>query len=254
VPELSISIVTPTLNAERYIAECLASIHTQNWKPLEHLVVDGGSTDSTEHIVRANGAAWLSRPGLKQAAAINLGLHAARGEVVTWLNGDDLYTPGTLAYVAERFGFDQSLDVVLADCEVIDARGKHVGRLSPGPYDFERLLRRGNSIAQPAVFLRKRVFEQVGYLDESLDFGMDYELWLRLRGLNVAYVPRVLAAFRWHGASKTANNQSANWRELLVIVRRHGGGWTPQLVWAFVRARFTKARQNLWYAEPPRSR
>jgi GT2 family glycosyltransferase len=112
-------------------------------------------------------------------------------------------------------------------------------------YDFERLLRRGNTLAQPAVFLRRRVFDRVGYLDESLHYGMDYELWLRLRDLQVEYLPRVLAAFRWHRASKTANGNAANWRELLVIVRRHGGGWTPRLMWLFARARFTLARQQL---------
>ena len=89
------------------------------------------------------------------------------------------------------------------------------------------------------------MFDQVGYLDESLDFAMDYELWLRLRRLNVAYVPRVLAVFRWHARSKTATNLEANWRELLRIVRCHGGGWTPPLIWSYIRARLALARQRL---------
>ncbi|MGI9147971.1 MAG: hypothetical protein ACR2IK_15695 [Chloroflexota bacterium] len=87
--------------------------------------------------------------------------------------------------------------------------------------------------------------EPVGYLDDTLDFGMDYELWLRLRRLNVGYIPRVLAAFRWHSASKTATNLHASWDELLRIVRCHGGGWTPHLAWLYARAHFTLARQQL---------
>jgi glycosyltransferase involved in cell wall biosynthesis len=242
---LSISIVTPTLNAEQFLAECLHSVECQAFPNLEHLVVDGGSTDSTEQIVSGSAAQWLSRPGLKQAAAINVGLRAAQGDIVAWLNADDLYTAGSLAYVANRFCAEPELDLVYGDCVVIDAQGKSVSMLRPGAYDFGRLLRRGNSVAQPAVFLRRRVFEVVGYLDETLDFGMDYELWLRARELHVAYIPQVLAAFRWHRTSKSATNLAGNWDELLRIVRRHGGGWTPALAWSFARARMTLARQRL---------
>jgi len=245
VPGLAISVITPTLNAEGYLAACLASVWSQGWPDLEQLVVDGGSTDATERLVRASRAAWIPLPAAKQAAAINTGLRLANGEVVAWLNADDLYATGSAAYVAERFAADPALDVLVGDCQVIDANGQPLWLMRPGAYDFSRLLRRGNSLGQPAVFLRRGVFERVGYLDETLDFGMDYELWLRLRRLNVAYVPRVLAAFRWHSASKTATNLHANWDELLRIVRRHGGGWTPYLAWLYARARFTLARQQL---------
>jgi glycosyltransferase involved in cell wall biosynthesis len=242
---VSVSIITPTLNAERYLSECLHSVERQSSSALEHLVVDGGSTDTTEQIVRASGASWVACPGLKQSAAINVGLRLARGEVVAWLNADDFYTSGTLDYIQHRFASEPDLHALVGDCDVVDVDGKHLWRSTPGPYDYRRLLRRGNFIAQPAVFLRKCVFDQVGYLDESLDFAMDYELWLRLRRLNVAYVPRVLAVFRWHARSKTATNLEANWRELLRIVRCHGGGWTPPLIWSYIRARLALARQRL---------
>jgi glycosyltransferase involved in cell wall biosynthesis len=245
MPDLSISVVTPTLNAERFLPECLASVRAQNWPTLWHLVVDGGSNDRTRQLVLESGAAWLSRPGSKQSAAINVGLGAAPDGVVSWLNADDLYTPGTIAYVAECFASEPDLDVLVGDCQVIDATGKPLWSIRPGPYDFGRLLRTGNSMAQPAVFLRKRVFEAVGYLDESLDFGMDYELWLRLEGCRVDYVPRVLAAFRWHSDSKTATHMRASWREVLAIVRRHGGGWTPALAWSYMRARQTLLRHRM---------
>jgi glycosyltransferase involved in cell wall biosynthesis len=251
VPDLSISIVTPTLNAGRYLAECLNSVRTQNWPALEQLVVDGGSTDGTEPLVRGSEAVWLARPGLRQAAAINAGLRLARGEIVAWLNADDLYTPRSVAYVAQRFATEPGLDALIGDCQVIDASGTPLWRMRPGPYDFSKLLRRGNSVAQPAVFLRRRVFDQVGFLDETLEFGMDYEFWLRLRRSRVGYAPRVLAAFRWHAESKTATNLHGNWAELFRIVRRHGGGWTPWLAWMYARAHLSFARQRfagrLWH-------
>jgi glycosyltransferase involved in cell wall biosynthesis len=242
---LSITIVTPTLNAALYLEQCLTSIQVQGCADLEHLVVDGGSTDATEQIIRASTAHWLPLPGLRQSAAINAGLRAASGEIVAWLNADDLYEPGALRYVQERFAADPQLDVLLGDCMVIDEYGKSLSRLSPGPYDFDRLLRHGNSIGQPAVFLRRRVFQQVGYLDEALDLGMDYDLWLRLRNTRTTYVPRVLASFRWHTGSKTATNLYANWHELLIIVRRYGGDWTPALAWSYARARLTAARMRV---------
>jgi glycosyltransferase involved in cell wall biosynthesis len=241
VSDPSISIVTPTLNAERYLEQCLVSVGAQA-PNLEHLVVDGGSTDRTMELVIERGATWLSRPGLTQAAAINAGLHAARGDIVAWLNADDVYPPGSLEFVVEQFQAYQSVDVLYGNCDVIDARGKLLWRVEPGPYSFRRLLERGNTIGQPAVFLHRSVFERVGYLDESLEFGMDYDLWLRLRGQRVMYVPRVLAAFRWHTSSKTAQNSRRSWHEAITIVRHHGGDWTPYLAWTFARARLTDAR------------
>jgi glycosyltransferase involved in cell wall biosynthesis len=242
---LSFSIVTPTLNAERYMDECLRSVREQAMADIEHLVIDGGSTDRTLEIAQRSGATWISRPGLRQAAAINLGFSTARGDIVAWLNADDCYMPGALRKVAEHLSSHPEADVVIGDCEVIGERGERLRVLSPGKYDFRRLLRMGNSIAQPAVFFRKTVFDKVGFLDENLEFGMDYELWLRLARVRVDYLPQVLAAFRWHPESKTARNTEGNWRELLAIVRRHGGGWTPQLVWTYVRARATLMRQQL---------
>src|SRR5262249_10029604 len=144
--------------------------------------------------------------------------------------------------------FDEQpgLDALYGDCDVEDLTRRLLWREIPGPFDFERLLRRGNYLAQPAVFLHRRVFERVGYLDEAFDYAMDYEFWLRLRHLRVEYVPQVLAIFRWHATSKTAMNQLRNWREVLRAVRRHGGGWTPALAWSFSRMLFTLARQRTW--------
>src|SRR5207237_1142425 len=87
--------------------------------------------------------------------------------------------------------------------------------------------------------------DQIGYLDESLDYGMDYDLWLRMRGRHVAYVPRPLACFRWHAQSKSARGQLRSWSEFLRIVRRHGGGWTPEIAWAYTRCLITIARVRL---------
>lgn len=246
---LAFSIVTPTLNAAAYVRGCLDSVRAQDYPYVEHLVVDGGSTDSTGEIARSSAqVVYLEMRGANQSQAINHGLRLAVGDVLAWLNADDEYPPGVLRAVAERFSAEPSLDVVYGDCEVLDFSNRHLWREIPGRYDFKRLLRNGNYIAQPAVFVHRRVFERLGYLDESFEYGMDYEFWLRLRGSRVCYVPRVLAIYRWHPSSKTALNQFRGWRELLRAARLYGGGWTPALVWSFSRMVLTLGRQRAWRA------
>jgi glycosyltransferase involved in cell wall biosynthesis len=234
------SIVTPTLNAERYLAECLDSVQAQALPELEHLVVDGGSVDATAAIARARpNVCWVDLPGSNQSAAINYGLRHARHDIVAWLNADDTYRPGALAAVAGCFAEDPELDAVFGDCDGVDPRGRLLWRIRPGEYDFRRLLRRGNYLAQPAAFFHRRLFERVGYLDEELEFGMDFEFWLRLRGCRVRYLPRTLATFRWHDRSKCATNPAGEWRDDMMIIRRYGGGWTPELAWSFTRCLIT---------------
>jgi glycosyltransferase involved in cell wall biosynthesis len=249
----TISVVTPTLNARRYLPACLASLAAQAPAAVEHLVVDGGSTDGTRELVGRHGTAiLLDRPGLNQAAAINAGFRTASGEVLAWLNADDAYAAEALPTVAGLFGADPTLDVLIGDCVVVGPSGELLWCERPGPYDFERLLRRGNYLAQPSVFVRRQVLAAVGLLDESLEFAMDYDLWLRLRGARARYVPQVLAAFRWHAASKTARNTLGNWRESVRVRRRYGGGWTPYLAWTFGRALLSVAKGAVMDGAPAR--
>ncbi|MBV9543176.1 MAG: glycosyltransferase, partial [Chloroflexi bacterium] len=237
--------VTPTLNAERYLEACLASVARQGVE-VEHLLVDAGSTDRTLEMARASVRVQvIEQRGSSQTQAINVGLEQARGAVVAWLNADDMYADGALRFVVDRFAEEDNLDVLYGDCQVIGPNGEPLWFERPGTYDFRRLLRRGNYIAQPAAFVRRSVFERIGYLDESLVYAMDYDLWLRVRGLDVRYVPRSLAAFRWHVGSKSATSQLAGWREYLRIVRKHGGGWTPEMGWAYARLLLTLARTKV---------
>ena len=240
------SIVTPTLNAAEYLAECLDSVQAQGLPELEQLVVDGGSVDATATIARARPQVrWIDLPRSNQSRAINHGFRLARFDLIGWLNCDDTYRPGALAAVAACFADDPTLDVLVGDCDGVDAQSRPLWQIRPGAYDFQRLLRTGNYLAQPSIFFHRRVFERVGYLDETLEFGMDFEYWLRLRDCRVRYLPRTLATFRWHDRSKCATNPAGEWRDDLAIIRRYGGGWTPQLGWAFTRCLITIAKDGV---------
>src|SRR5262249_13349320 len=117
----SISIVTPTLNAARWLPACLASLEAQGYPAMEHIGVDGGSHDATREIARtSSGVVLLERPGSNQANAINQGFRAASGDILAWLNADDEYTPGALERVGALFESRPDLDAVYGDCDVVD--------------------------------------------------------------------------------------------------------------------------------------
>jgi len=198
-------------------------------------VVDGGSTDGSWELLQRLGdrVRALSAPGSNQSCALNLGFRAARGEVLGWLNGDDLYEPGAVAAVAQVFREDPEAVMVYGDCANIDGAGAVFSTSRSRPFDYDRLLRHWpNFIPQPTVFFRRRALGQVGWLDESLEYAMDYDLWLRLgRAGRAVYLPRVLARFRVHPGSKTGGCPERFWPEIRRVSRRHGGGfWSPLFV------------------------
>jgi glycosyltransferase involved in cell wall biosynthesis len=243
----TVSVVTPSLNQVRFIDRTLRSVQAQSYPPLEHIVVDGLSQDGTLDVLRrASGSAHVvTLSDLGQSRALNHGFQIARGEVVGWLNSDDLYLPTTLEDVARAFARRPDVAVVYGDCYFIDASDRllwthHSGRVSP-----ERLLTRGNFLAQPAVFFRSAVFERVGYLDETLSLAMDFDFWIRLsQRYQFYYLPKPLACFRWHERSKSASRGFDAWREVLQVVRKHGGGWTLPLAVSFGRFVFTHTRKR----------
>ena len=132
-----VSIVTPSLNQGRFIGEAIRSVLGQDYPRLEHIVVDGGSTDDTLSVLRRfEHLHWVSEPDDGQADAINKGFRMAHGEIFAWLNADDFYTRGTLDYIRNRFASEPDLHALVGDCDVVDVDGKHLWRLTPGPYDY----------------------------------------------------------------------------------------------------------------------
>lgn len=205
----SLSIITPSYNQAEYIEATLHSVHTQNYPYLEHLVIDGGSTDGTLDILRRYAKRphlhWISEPDKGQAEAINKGFKRATGEVIAWLNSDDIYLPQALPRVADFFEQHPDIDVLYGDYYLINERGELLLQKQEIPFDYNILLYGLDYISQPTTFFRRRVLEKVGYLDETLHYGLDWEYWLRLAqaGCRFAYLPHYLAATRWHTTAKT---------------------------------------------------
>ncbi len=206
-----ISIVTPSYNQAEYLEATLQSVFAQDYPELEYIVVDGGSTDGSVEIIEKYAdrlAWWVSEPDRGQAEAINKGLRRARGEVVAWLNSDDLYLPGALDGAAAAFRADPDLGMVFGDALTIDPAGRPLNKLAFGNWGLTDLLR-FRIICQPAVFMRRSALEQAGYLDENFHFMLDHRLWLRIAAnAKIRHLGQLWAAARHHPAAKNVS-QSA---------------------------------------------
>jgi glycosyltransferase involved in cell wall biosynthesis len=228
-----VSVVTPSLNQASFLADAVASVRSQEGVPVEHIVVDGGSQDGTRKLLRGLGEAvlWVSEPDSGQAAAVNKGVRMGSGELLGWLNADDVYEPGAVAAAAGFLEAHPEVALVYGDAVFVDVSGRELGPCTQvRPFTYSELVTVGDFVAQPAAFFRRSAFEAVGGLDESLRWAMDYDLWLKLaRRFPVAYLPERLARYRWTGQNKTALGGFPRLAELESVGRRHGAGGLPAL-------------------------
>jgi glycosyltransferase involved in cell wall biosynthesis len=215
-----ISIVTPSFGQGAFIEEALLSVKEQNYPDVEHIVVDGASTDQTVEILRHYAARpgwehlrWISEPDRGQSDALNKGFRMATGSIVGWLNADDRYRPGCFATITQGFAQHICADVLYGDYTWMDEKGhiKDVRR----EIEFSRFVLSYHHVlyvATVSTFFRRRVFEDGNFLDVNLHYAMDYDFFLRLaeKGYHFQHLPAVLADFRWHAQGKsTAHSDGA---------------------------------------------
>ena len=203
---MKISVVTPSFNQGGYLEATLRSLLSQNYRDLELIVIDGGSTDQSVAIIRRYApflSHWESEKDRGQSHALNKGFAHVHGEIWTWLNSDDLLEPGVLRRVADVFAEDPEAGVVYGDCVYVGQDGETVMEKFPGePYSRLRHLAH-RFIAQPSCFFRTSMVPPA--VREDLHYCMDYDLWLKLadRGVKFHYVPEVFSRYRMHDASKS---------------------------------------------------
>jgi glycosyltransferase involved in cell wall biosynthesis len=228
-----VSIVTPSFNQARFLEAAIRSILEQDYPRIEYIIVDGGSTDGSLEIIRkyqSRLAYWVSEPDQGQTDAINKGFARAQGEILAWLNSDDTYEPGALGEAVAFLQAHPQVGLVYGDANFIDSDGHKIGRFPAAQTDYRRLRSGYVHIPQQAAFFRAGLWRQVGPLDPSFYFAMDYDLWVRLALLSqVHYLPRTWANFRLHGDSKTVAADDRCWPEMLRVHFRDGGGWLAAL-------------------------
>lgn len=204
------SIVTPNMNQGDYIAETIESVTNQNYPNLEYTVQDGNSTDHSVDVIRryeSELSSWRSEPDSGQTQAINRGFSRTSGDVMAYLNSDDLLLPGCLHYVADFFNKHPNVDVVYGHRVLVDEDSREIGRWVLPRHD-NKVIMYADYIPQETMFWRKGAWEAVGErLDESFRFAMDWDLLLRFRqaGLRFHRVPRFLGAFRVTADQKTSS-------------------------------------------------
>jgi GT2 family glycosyltransferase len=230
---VSFSIVTPCLNAEATIAQTLTSVREQGVEPLEHVVVDGSSTDATMSLVQAadGNVRWISEPDGGLSDAMNKGIAMAANDVVGWLNADDVYLPGALARVAEAF--ERRPDALWATgrCVIIDADGREIRR---GVTRYKDALLRHwsfplfltqNFVSSPSTFVRREAFDLVGPFEDRFRYSMDYDMWLRLgRRSAPIVIDEPLASFRMAEGSLSMTGFERQFAEHAQNAREHGSG------------------------------
>ncbi len=201
----NISVVTPSFNSSAHIEATIRSVMLQEPAPLEHIIMDGVSTDGTIDILaRYTHLDWRSEPDAGQADALNKALRRTRGEIIAWINADDVYLPDTLAFVQDYFAAHPEIDLVYGEVDWVDETGRFVCHIDTKEFIPEEALFE-NPITQPAAFFRRSLLVRTGYLRADLHYLMDYEFWWRAyQCCRIAYVPKTLAQFRVSPHSKTS--------------------------------------------------
>jgi glycosyltransferase involved in cell wall biosynthesis len=228
-----VSIVTPSFNQARYLESTIRSVLDQDYPNLEYIIVDGGSSDGSEAIIRRFSdrlAWWVSEKDRGQTDAINKGFAHAKGEILAWLNSDDTYQPHAITEAVAFLRDQPQVGLVYGNANFIDENGAVIGRFPAAQTDYRRLRQGYVHIPQQASFWRADLWRRVGPLDPSFYFAMDYDLWVRLAALApLQYTPRLWANFRLHRQGKTIAADALCWDEMLKVHFRDGGTWLAVL-------------------------
>ena len=222
-----VSIVTPSFNQAPFLEQTIRSVLDQDYPRVEYIVIDGGSMDGSQEIIRRYQdrlAYWASETDLGQTDAVNKGFGVARGDVFAWLNSDDTYLPGAIGEAVACLQDHREIGMVYGHAFYIDENGGILAPYPTGSTDLKGLRRGVTTIPQQAMFFRSKLWRMVGPLDPSFYYAMDYDLWVRIAEVSpIALYRRPWANFRIHGTSKSLTAANRCWPEMVRVHFRDGG-------------------------------
>ena len=230
-----VSIITPSFNQARYLEATIQSVLKQDYPHIEYIIVDGGSTDGSVDVIKKYAgrlAWWVSEQDKGQTDAINKGFNRASGEILAWLNSDDTYNPGAVSAAVKYLTENPNVAMVYADCDYINETGGVIGKFNSAQTDHRRLREGYVHIPQQTMFFRANYWQELGPLDPSFYFAMDYDLWTRIAArAPIKYLAgQTWANFRIHTSGKTTSADDRCWPEMLRVHYRDGGGFFSIIV------------------------
>lgn len=247
-----ISVVTPSYNQGSYLERTLRSVLLQDYPNLEYFVVDGGSADESTSIIKRYEASldyWVSEPDAGQANAINKGLRRATGEVVCWLNSDDFYLPGTLDLVASTLNRDSGHVALVGNCLRVHQDGEPSVLLEGSFESRRRLLKfwKDYTMHQPSIFWRRELTEEIGLLDERLEYAFDFDYWVRIAEHHSFYkLGATLSTTLYHPAAKTGDGFKRYHTELQQRTHSYWGSRLLPAYWSLAASyKIQRARDRL---------
>ena len=222
---MKVTIVTPSYNQGKFIKRTIDSVLSQGVDDLEYIVMDGGSNDETVDILKSYGdkLIWKSEKDKGQTDAVNKGIRASHGDIIGWLNSDDIYYPGAVKKVLEVFETRPEVNVVYGNAYHIAEDDSIIEEYYTEDFDYERL-KDICFICQPSLFFRKKVEDKYGYLDDKLQYCMDYDYWLRLgKGEKFYRLNDFIAGSRLYEDNKTLGARRKVHEEMLIMQEKNLG-------------------------------
>ena len=251
-----VTIVTPSMNQAEFLRATIESVLSQDYPNVEYIIMDGGSTDGSHGIAAeySSRLTWVSEKDSGQSQAINKGFRAARGEIVAWLNSDDVLLEGAITHAAGALTAQPLAGAVYGEGYLIDRAGNITRRFPyTQPFDLWRLTHLSDYILQQSVFFRKKVVENLGFLREDLHFAMDWDLLIRIgKQFPLVQIPQFLGCLREYPETKSSSGGRERVREIRSVLREHTGrrfppGWVVYALETYRQVWCDRARQ----AVPP---
>ena len=246
-----VSIITPSYNQGKYIRQTIESVLSQDYANIEYIIVDGGSTDNTLDVIHdyEGKLTYISEKDNGQSDAINKGFKMAQGDIVAWLNSDDVYEPGCVTRAVEEFEKNPKLGLVYGDGYIIDDAGEKIKVFEyTQEFDYWKLVNFWDYIMQPATFFRREELQKAGYLDVNLHYCMDWDLWIKLAAISeVKYIPELLACSREYGETKTSTGGDKRLEEIIALLQKYSGKVSPLGAESYKASTFYTKHANAIY-------
>ncbi len=243
-----VSIITPSYNQGRFIRETIESVLSQDYDNIEYIVVDGLSTDDSLDIIKEyeGQLTYISEKDHGQSDAINKGFKMAHGDIVAWLNSDDVYEPHCISRAVEEFQKNDKLGLVYGDGYIIDADSNKLKVFEyTQEFDYWKLVNFWDYIMQPATFFKRETLQKVGYLDVNLHYCMDWDLWIKLAAVSeVKYIPELLACSREYGDTKTSTGGDKRLEEIIGLLQKYSRKAQPLGVESYKASTFYTKHAN----------